>query len=397
MRERTLPSAILKKLSSSTLALVLIIVLILFSIAGAVLPQQGKQEILDISLWQQAHPLVTAVMEPVGFFRVFNSWPFLITVFILGVNTLACTLLRFVERGGFASFRGPGAIRRLGSFSFHICLILLFTGGILTSATRMKARIVLTEGQTFKESHDNYRQLVEGLFRPERHTDALIGLKKVQIKYEQKRYPIDVTSDIEIQAAGEEPVTGQVKVNQPVIYNNLVFTQDKTGFSPRLKIRYKKSGMFIMDSFVALKTSETPEGKVYRDYLELPFIKERIIVTLYPSFLIDNLKVRKTGDEPENPLLLIEIRDEVEQVTLQGRVPLGGKINLGAYAFFFADLRRWSALMVVEDPGYQLVCISLWLGLAALVIRYVPDLKKWFGNGTAGRGRPVERRQGLGG
>jgi hypothetical protein len=34
--------------------------------------------------------------------------------------------------------------------------------------------------------------------------------------------------------------------------------------------------------------------------------------------------------------------------------------------------------MVVQDPGYLPVCVALWLGLGALILRYVPDLKRWF-------------------
>ena len=100
MRTRALPSKLLEKLSSSKLALVMVLLLILFSIVGAVLPQQGRMEFKDIALWQMAHPMVTTLMRPLGFFRVFHSWPFIIVILILGANTLTCTLLRFVKEGG---------------------------------------------------------------------------------------------------------------------------------------------------------------------------------------------------------------------------------------------------------------------------------------------------------
>jgi hypothetical protein len=387
MKARALPSILFDNLASSKLALVLVLLIILFSIVGAVLPQQGGMEFREVALWQEAHPAITGMMRPLGFFRVFHSWPFLAIILILGVNTLTCTVLRFVKEGGFSSLRGPEAVRRVGFLSIHLSLILLFAGGFLTSAMKMEARIVLTEGQTFKERHVNYLQLVEGPLRPERHTEAIVRLKKVQVKYEKKRYPISVTSNIDIKSIGNRLVNGAVKVNEPFTYKGLAFTQDRIGFSPRLMIRDKKSKRLLLNSFIALQTFDTPAGKVYRDFLPLPFFKQRVIVTVFPSFFMDNGQVKKTGDEPQNPILLIEMEDEAGEVTLQGNVRLGSEITLGEHLFFFADLRRWSAFKVVADPGYLVVCVSLWLGVGALILRYVPELKKWFGNGTV-RAKP---------
>jgi len=335
-------------------------------------------EFKDIALWQMGHPNITRMLRPLGFFHVFHSWPFIVSILTLGVNTLTCTLFRFVKEGGFSSFRGPGSVRRMGFFSLHLSLIILFAGGFLTSATRMKARIVLTEGQTFEERHDNYLQLVEGPLRTERHTGAIVRLEKVQIKFEKKRYPIDVTSTLEFLSNGDAAVKGVIKVNYPFTYKDLAFTQDKTGFSPRLVIRDKKSKRLLFNSFIALQTFDTPAGKVYRDFLPLPFLKQTFIVTVFPSFSIDGGGVRKTGEDPDNPLLRIEMIDPIRQVSAHDDMTLGGSISLEEYIFFFTELRRWSGFMVVDDPGYLPVCVALWMGLGALILRYVPDLKRWF-------------------
>ncbi len=247
----------------------------------------------------------------------------------------------------------------------------------------MKARIVLTEGQTFEDRHDNYLQLVEGPLRPERHTGTIVQLQKVQIKLEKKRYPIDVSSTLEFLSNENKAVQEVVKVNYPFTYKHLAFTQGKTGFSPRLVIRDKKSKRLLFNSFIALQTFDTSAGKVYRDFLTLPFLKQTFTVEVFPSFSMDNGQVTKAGDEPENPLLVIEMGDEAGKMTSQGNVPLGGRVTMEDYIFSFAELRRWSSFMVVEDPGYLPVCVALWLGLGALILRYVPDLKKWFGNSTA--------------
>jgi hypothetical protein len=114
----------LRFLSSSKLALVLVLVVILFSIAGAVMPQEGIMEAKDIVAWQQEHPVLTRALEPAGFFHVFHSWPFLITIVVLGINTLTCTVLHFVKDGGLSALKGPRGIEKSGFFLLHISLIL---------------------------------------------------------------------------------------------------------------------------------------------------------------------------------------------------------------------------------------------------------------------------------
>jgi hypothetical protein len=366
-------------MGSSKLALVLIVLLILFSIAGAVLPQKGMLDPEEIGLWQQDHPILTKMLKPAGLFHVFHSWPFLITISILGVNTLTCTIQHFIKDGGFTALKGPRAIEKAGFILLHLSLIILFAGGFLSAATRLDGHIVLTEGQSFRERHDSYVRLVEGPLRPEHHEDFVLALKQVETKYEKLQYQTDVTSSIEILSEGKTLIDGTVKVNRPFTYKGISFTQDQTGFSPRIVIREKESGKLLLDSFVALKTFQNGQDRKYHDFLPLPFLKNTVLITFYPSYTMENGRAIKTLEEPEKPLLLIEEKDESGQDVSQTYLHLKSRIELGEYSFNFTDLRRWSSFKVVEDSGYYVVCVSLWLGLGALLLRYVPDIRKWFG------------------
>lgn len=383
---------LLNGLSSSKLALVLVLLLILLSIAGAILPQEGMLEPTEIALWQGTHPALTLMLRPFGLFHVFRSWPFLATIFLLGVNTLTCTVLHLLREGGLSVLKGPGAIERLGFLLVHLSLIGLLSGGLWSAAARLNGFIVLTEGQRGLLAHqDGSFRLLRGRFRPERDGEFLVFLKKVNIEYERKRYPITVTSNLEILSHGREAAEGEVKFNEPITYNGLTFAQRETGFSPRLVIRYKGSGRLLLDSFVALKTFGKGAEREYRDFVPLPFLKQRVIITFYPSFSRDNGTVRKGGDEPDSPLLLIEMEDGSGRVVSHGYLPAGGRLALGEYSFLFAGLRRWAAFQVVQDPGYPIVMVSLWLGMGALVLRYLPDLGRWFKEAPVRRGAHGER------
>jgi hypothetical protein len=372
-----LSATLLNIISSSKLALILVGLLIIFALAGAMLPQQGMLEPEQITQWQQAHPILTTLLGPLGFFNIFHSWPFLINILLLALNTLTCTILRFLKEGGILGLKGTGATERIGSFVLHVSLILLLAGGFCSAGLKLDGNIVLTEGQSFKEQHNGYLRLIEGPLRQESHKEFDVILKNVQIEYKRKKYPVDIASHLEFFQQGRKLTEATVKVNEPFIFRDLAFTQDETGFSPRLVIRDKDNDKVLINSFIALKTFQTKNGKEYKDFLPLAFLEDKIVITLYPSYVENRGSLEKNGEEPENPLLLVEVEDKAGQVISQTRLLKGSKIELGPYVFEFIDLRRWASFRIVQDPGYFVVSLSLWLGLFALMLRYYPDLSKW--------------------
>ncbi len=367
--------------SSGRLALVLVGLLIVFSLAGAILPQEGLFAPGDIALWQKQHPTITALLKPVGFFRVFHSIPFLITIFLLGINTLTCTVNHFIKGGGLTFFRGPAAIKNIGFILMHLSLIVLFAGGSWTASASMDGYILLTEGQELKEIHDSYLRLVEGPLRTEHHKEFVIRLNQVRIKYREKQYPVDITSNIEIRVNREKVCQDTVRVNHPFTYGGLTFTHDQTGFSPRLVIRDRVKGRLLVNAFIALKTFRRGQvEREYRDFLPLPFFKQKVIVTLYPNYTRIDGQLKKIGEEPEHPILLVEMEDESGRSVSKGEISPGGWLNLGDYSLGFAELRQWTAFRVTDDPGYPVVWIALWGGVIGFIMRYIPDLRKWFGH-----------------
>jgi len=371
---KTFLNSLLKVLSSSKLALTLVLVVILISAAGAMLPQQGMYTAHEIAQWQEAHPLVTSLLRPLGLFRAFHSILFLVTVSLLAVNTLTCTLLRMarvVRDGGMAVlFKGPAALRNTGFIVLHLSLILLFAGGALSVGLTMDGLTVLTEGQVFKEEHNNYIRLVEGPLRREYHRGFMLRLAKVRVKYE-KGYAVEMAADVETRESSGPVEKAEIKINEPFTYRGLDFTLNDVGYSPRVSIRDNKSGQLLVDSFVALKTFRDGPKRTYRDFLPLPVFlqkKQWVVITIIPAM-----------DREENqPLLQVNIEDENGQITAKGSVPMNGNIHVGEYDFAFTALRRSASLRVMDDPGYEIAAIALWLTLIGILSRYIPDIKGWF-------------------
>ncbi len=369
---------LLRVISSAKLALILVLLLILLAVAGAILPQEAMFSPADIIRWQDEHPAITGVFKPLGLFHVFHSIPFLVVILLLALNTLTCTLLYFVKEGGFSSLKGPGSAKRVGFIVLHLSLLILFAGGFYSTAVRMDGYLVLTEGQRLKEERGSYTRFAAGPLRRKKHRGFFLHLDNVQVEYQQGRYPVAITSHIEIHEKRRKVVETAIKVNHPFTYRGIDFTQDETGFSPRLLIREKAGRRVLVDSFIALKTFREGKSREYRDFLPLPFFKKRVIVTLYPAFTREKGQVKKSGEEPKNPLLLIEMEENPGQVVHREYIPMKGSVVLGDYTLTFAGLRRWSSFKVVDDPGYPIVMLALWLGIGAILLRYIPDLRPWF-------------------
>jgi cytochrome c biogenesis protein ResB len=368
---------LLKGLSSSKLALVLVLLVILFSLAGAVLPQEGVFPAGEIARWQNDHSFITALMKPLGFFHVFHSIPFLAVILLLLVNTLTCTVIHFIEQGGVSSFTGPNGLRKLGFVVLHLSLIVLFAGGFRSASSSLDGYIVLTEGQEFREEHGNYVRLVEGPLRKEIHKGFLVRMKQVVNRYEKKRFLVNTTVKMDVgpNPGGMKPV--EIQYNHPFTYNGLDFTLDKTGFSPYLAIRDTTSQKILVNSFVALQTFGTGTVKEYKDFLPPPVFQHKVMITLYPSHKTIDGKVVKTGEKPENPVLILEFEDQNGNVISRGVLPFRGSVRLGNYSFSFPNLRQWGSFRISEDPGYPLVWFSIWLGLIGILMRYFRELMGW--------------------
>jgi len=373
---------LIRLLSSSRLALVLILLIVVFSLAGAMIPQEGMFGRDDIALWQQDHPLVTSWGKPIGLFHVFHSIPFLVLVLLLAINTLTCTVIHIFRYGGLAFLRGPDFLRHLGFVLLHISLVIIFAGGFWSAGASMDGTIILTEGQTFQEAEANYLKLVKGPFYSEKHRGFFLRLKKITTQYIDNRHLVSNVADLEVLHRGRAAEPGRVEVNRPFEYQGLNFTLDELGFSPRLVIRERQTGKILVNSFVALRTFRQGQEREYRDFIPLPIFKQRVIVTVFPSFARQQGRAVKTGEEPVKPLLIVEFEDNKGNITQSRETELGGQVTLGDYTFTFAELRRWSTFRVVRDPGYGLVWLALWLGMVGFLMRYIKEMGSWFTPGN---------------
>ena len=360
-------------LSSGKLALALVAVLILFSLVGVIFPQMGQLPANKILQWQQQHPSITAVLKPIGLFSVFHSWPFMIALSLLAINTLICTVIHFSEKGGFRALVGSGAMTTWGFLLLHLSFIVLLAGGFTSAATRMDGYILLTEGQSFTDQPENYLRYSIGSLRPSGGWDFSVLLKEVNITFEKSDYVVDMKTTLQFQSQQNRLIEGVVKINEPFCYQGMTFTLDEIGYSPRIILRQEGEQKPLVNSFIALQTFLTEDGRQYRDYLPLPFFENRVILEFYPAGSADI----KTGVVSSEPVILVKTSDSEGEISATSNLPLNQKTTADGYEFEFVELRQWASFRTSNDPGYPVVWIAMWLGLVALLLRYLPELRGW--------------------
>lgn len=367
-------NVLLNFISSAKLALVLVALIILFAFVGVILPQQDRINTSDMDIWQQQHEAITEIAKPLGLFHVFTSWPFMILVIALAINTLTCTVIRFKEQGGIKAFSGPDAIQSIGFFLLHISIITLLAACFVSSAGKLDGYMLLSEGQYFLEDHDGYRRLVEGPLRPEKHKQFRLRLSDVDIKYENN-YQTEIIAKFDLMEDGKKVDENTAMVNHPLKIQGVSITIDETGFSPDIIITEEKRRVAILRSYIALKTFKENGNRRYLDYLPLPFLKDKVVMELLPDYEIKDGKPIKISEQPDKPMIIAQTWDPNDNIIEEKYMELGGKVILGDYNYQFISLRQWASFKVVDDPGYPFVCFSLWLGLIALIMRYLKEIK----------------------
>jgi cytochrome c biogenesis protein ResB len=376
-------------LGSPKLALVVVALLFLFTLAGVLVPQEGRVDRPGIALWQDHHPAVTSLCAPLGLFRAFHSWPFMATLFLLGLNTLTCTALHLVALRHAPPVEGA-PWRTTGFLLLHLSLLIIMGGGLASSAGRLSARIVLTEGEVFDKRHGTYARLVAGPLSRREGSVPLIQLDDVVTTFGVDGFPLDVRSHVAIPDATGVTNRFEIRVNHPISTHGFTIMQDENGFAPRLTIHDVASSNRLLSSFIALKTFKEGRTRTYHDFLPLHFLEQRIDLTFFPWGEASGPAADGDGAF-DQAALLFEVKDKDGQTIAHQRVARGEPFIVGRYRLAFTDVREWASLAVSVDPGYGVVCTGLWLGVVSLLMRYAPMLGAWFrSNGESraeGQGR----------
>jgi cytochrome c biogenesis protein len=409
----------MRLLRSIRLAVVLILILTALSLAGILLPQvpaefsvsrEGYSWWLDNAAYGSFGGFA-AVLGFLGLFNVFKSPAFLITIFLLLLNILACSLSRYhsIKSGTaqvkaradtdfylagnhHASFVSPFSISAVeeklriimkkhhysimksdgtnavfiagdknrhmayGTYFIHLSLFVFIFGILLGSMLGFRnSSFVIMEGT---EKEVGYG------------TNLSMYLKSFSDAYWQDGTPKDYRSEVSLRKNGQEVKTGVISVNHPLVFKGIRFHQGFFGTAVELKIT-DSNGKSVFDGKMALDRMNTTDS-YQRPTGNLQLADNGLSVVI--------LKRAVNGNDPfigENDIG-VELYDKemnfISWAKLEKNIPqLIETLN-----FSYIGESRFSGLLVSKDPGIILIWIASFLFLLGLVqIFYFPHRQIW--------------------
>ncbi len=365
-------------LASKYITLSVVVLLGLLSLVGARVPQQGIADVATIRDWQQAHPLATRILLPPGFFSTFQSPLFLLALLVLFINTLACSYKSIFRDRLFPEANLSARLRRAGFLMLHLGILVCMIGGFISAAFRMSGGVLITEGQTISLDQDGaYRSLVQGPLRAEKHDPINVGLVAARLEPPKRWVPGQKFASVRLSDELSPFMITDIDFNHPVTYKNYTFTLRDVGFAPHIRISSERHRFPPWDGFVALKIWVSQGAREDYDYIPLPPPAGRLSIKLYPAHELRDGKVVKTSDTQENPVILVSQEYPNGAHSPVQAIEPGQSVLIGDLRVHFDGLRQWAGFLVVDDPGYRIVCLSLGLAIIALGLRYIPDVLDW--------------------
>ncbi|HWR98231.1 MAG TPA: cytochrome c biogenesis protein ResB [Candidatus Methanoperedens sp.] len=412
---------VLKFFCSVHVAVVTLILLAAISIIGTVLQQENIADVGDnLRLFQQFFgdagraQRAFDISERMGLFHLYQTWYFYALLGVLSTSLILCSLKRLpqtwrimarpkveLEESGFTSsqnrrtlalrlppaeaaaavsailakagyrvrdgerdgarhlFGQKGAYSRLGIYTTHFSIIIIFVGGILGSIFGFKGYMQITEG----EAEDQY--VLRGAGKE-------VGKLPFQVRcddftvdyYPGSSRPKDFYSQLTVLDGGKEVLKEKIEVNSPLKYGGVWFYQSSYGDTGRgmtatIRAVDPKSGA-AQDLKFTDRSPQTVPGTGIRVQLQ----------QIYPDFAMDeNRKPTTRSNQPRNPVAQVAVELPGGQSWLVYLFKLRPDLKTARdlpLDLRFTDIEsvQYTGLQVVHDPGVWVI----WTGCTLMVL-----------------------------
>jgi cytochrome c biogenesis protein len=407
---------------SRKLAILLIILIILFSILGTHIPQKSQLKPDVYDKWKGNHTAEAEIYEKIGFTNIFSSIPFLGLALFLFLNTMFCTRTMFnnafrrlekkqfqnktyisglennssirTEHGiekvisetistitscGYKVFREENCLYAeknrfgvIGTAFFHVCIIFIIVSSVYGSISRMEGDMQLIEGQALSEDHGNYKFINEGPFFNENHKKFNISLVKFDPEYiDESGTPRGPAGKLAIIENGQEMKTDMVYLNNLMTYGDYTFLGNVNGMAPLLVLR-NPDGSVYSGSYIPA-TDLDGSGR-YVTYFGLGDTGLDGGLMVYMTANLTSAKLSDPNVE-KTPILFLKLFDNGTEI-YDGTLRLGDTVRIYdkqtgiERTLVFSDVKYWSNFYVVKDNGTWLVYAGFGLMTLSLIILF---------------------------
>ncbi|MEW6202412.1 MAG: cytochrome c biogenesis protein ResB [bacterium] len=248
-------------------------------------------------------------------------------------------------------------------------------GGIYSTQTRFVGTVILTEGQTFTERHEDYLATSEAPMFFENHQFFKIRLDKVAESFKDG-LPLNLICRIKLEDGAR---TGNyvVRINQPFEYKKTNFLIHNHGYAPHFVIT-NRTGNEVFHSYVNLYTT----AGVPDDHFNVPGTDLAVYVRLFPDAELRGERLREVSRELKNPAMRLRIirqtNEGVFKETLyNGHAFKNEAIKFDNYVLSYDDIRHWVRFEVRKDRGVPIIFAGFWVGIFGLCVRFLASFIRW--------------------
>ena len=338
----------------------------------------------------------TDIMAGAGLFNMFSSIPFAVVMVLLALSIIACTTHRvpllwqaafnphtrvtqaFFERARLnrqivtamapadaieviradakqskarviADDRGPGLnlytdkwhLAPFGTAVAHAAFVIIMAGFLLSSFAGFR-------NESFALTVDRPQEVGFG-------TGLVAEAKSFSDTYYDNGTPKDYVTDLVLTRDGQEVARQEVRVNEPLTYEGIMFHQAYFGVSGVVQIA-DASGQEIYDNGVPLQYA-SPDRTINYGVVEVPGHDLELFVIGSAS--------GQTGTGIAPGQMRLEVYPRGQDTPLGTAIlDQGDQVEVDGLVFTFEREAQFTGILVKKDPGAGVV----WLGCALLVI-----------------------------
>ena len=237
---------------------------------------------------------------------------------------------------------------KLGTFPFHLALILLLIGGIVGSEFGFRETM-------FSVAEGESREVGRG-------TNLRVQLERFVDTYSQIGSPTEYRSDIILFDGSREVRRASLTVNHPLTYNDITFYQSSYGQAAQIEVA-ESDGTIAYAAAVPFEYVSRSNGDAPAAIVELPAQSLRLEL-FFPNLRLD-AKAEVGAVKLRSGELYAQVRDARTNAKLGEGVVIaqGNTARIAGLNVRFLRERRFTMLQVAYNPG-----IPILFGAAFLLV-----------------------------
>jgi len=286
------------------------------------------------------------------------------------------TVTRTQQDKAVAMHATKGRLAIWGPYLTHLSILVIFVGAVFGARTGFDGYMNVAEG----EKNSIYSNNKTG---KEEKLPFDLGLRKFEIKYDEKRLPVGYKSDLQVYDGDKKVVEKIIDVNSPLTYKGITFFQSSYGLRQMaLKVTSPKGQTetvtFNINSdgqnyeVTSLDGSTMPFETVNLDDKKLTIFAHNPNSEMPIAFVPDYVG----GDEinasslPLNPAVFLMVNERfpdykgLDAWQKVGWLPINKSLTYKGYSITFDHVVQTTGLSIARNPGLPVI----YFGFGLLVL-----------------------------